>query len=142
MSLPRESLRTNGSRKSIAGSRRESSKRGRVGDQKPAVVPKRQREGYCQAMLTQNWTEQLYCLTSRVRRFGDAQSVSGARYPKSLLPGCSARLLNDTISQMELISFKSFWSSPLYIAMTVFQTSMVIQQNRSSSCNVNLSMIR
>ncbi len=40
----RESLRTNGSRKSLVGSRRESSKRGRVGDQEPAVVLKWQRK--------------------------------------------------------------------------------------------------
>ncbi len=31
-----------------------------------AVVLKWQREGYCQAKLTQNWTEQLFCLTQRV----------------------------------------------------------------------------
>ncbi len=40
-----------GSRKSLVGSRRESAKRGRVGDQERAVVLERQREGYRQAML-------------------------------------------------------------------------------------------
>ncbi|MCH7915338.1 MAG: hypothetical protein IH856_20275 [Deltaproteobacteria bacterium] len=45
-------LEDGGSRKSLAGSRRESSKRGRVGDQERAVVLERQREGYCQAILT------------------------------------------------------------------------------------------
>jgi len=46
-------LEDGGSRKSLVGSRRESSKRGRIGDQKPTVVQEWQRKGYCQAILTQ-----------------------------------------------------------------------------------------
>ncbi len=59
-------LEDGGSRKSLVGSQRESSKRGRVGDQEIAVVLEWEREGYCQTILTQNWTEQLFCLTSIV----------------------------------------------------------------------------
>ncbi len=44
MFYPRESLRTARARKSLAGNRRESSKRGRVGDQETVVVLKWQRK--------------------------------------------------------------------------------------------------
>ncbi len=66
MFCPRESLRTNGSRKFLVGSRRESSKLGRVGDQERSVVLEWQREGYCQTILTRYWTEELFCLTLQI----------------------------------------------------------------------------
>ncbi len=45
-------LEDGGGRKSIVGSRKKSSKRGRVGDQELAVVLKWQRGGDCQAIHT------------------------------------------------------------------------------------------
>ncbi len=51
--LPEGVLEDGGSRKSIVGSRRGSSQRGLVGDQELTAVLEWQREGYCQAILTQ-----------------------------------------------------------------------------------------
>ena len=44
-------LEDGGSRESLVGNRRESSKRGRVGDQEGAVVLEWQREGYSKLYL-------------------------------------------------------------------------------------------